>query len=99
MASREYCSNVSLELEEWSDKLHRLSETIDRLPTGDKFKIFSQVEGLHIILTELDDRLCGLMESCSIAGNAVEREVEGDAVYAQKFNLKGGEKFDYEFGG
>jgi len=88
-----------LELGEWSDKLHRLSEKIDSLPTGDKFRLLSQVEGLHIILTELDDRLCGLMESCSISGDAIEREAEGEAVYAQKFNLKGGEKFDYEFGG
>jgi len=88
-----------LELGEWSDKLHLLSEKIDRLPTGDKFRLLSQVEGLHIILTELDDRLCGLMESCSISGDAIEREAEGEAVYNQKFNLKGGEKFDYEFGG
>ena len=33
MANRIYCSNVSVELEEWSEKLHKLSGRIDQILT------------------------------------------------------------------
>ncbi|MDW7771649.1 MAG: hypothetical protein SCH71_02050 [Desulfobulbaceae bacterium] len=64
MASRDYCSNVAGELEVWSEKLHDLSREIERIPSIDKYKLQPQIEALHIILTELDDRLCDIMHSC-----------------------------------
>ena len=99
MASREYCSNVSLELERWSEKLHKLSGEIDRISTGDKYRLLSQIEGLHMIMTELDDRLCGLMQSCPTT-EVEEVGAEGaGAVRDPQFNWKIREQFDYDFGG
>ena len=98
MASREYCTNVSLELEGWSDKLHKLTSDIDRLSTGEKYRLFPQIEELHIILAELDDRLCGLMHSCSVSDEEGGTVEEGVFV-APKFNINSNERFDYEFGG
>ena len=100
MASREYCSNVSLELEKWSEKLHKLSGEIDRISTGDKYRLLSQIEGLHMIMAELDDRLCSLMQSCPTT--EVEDVVGGAGAGAfgdPEFNWKIREQFDYDFGG
>jgi len=99
MASREYCSNISTELEEWSEKLHKLSSEIDRISTGDKYKLFPQIEELHIILTELDDRLCSLSQSCQAVDETFNREEFEKTAVAPEFNLKSKERFDYEFGG
>ena len=99
MASREYCSNVSVELEGWSEKLHNLSSQIDRISTGDKYKLFPQIEELHMILTELDDRLCSLMQTCSITEAAGSRKDVAGTSFAPKFNSNSSERFDYEFGG
>ena len=99
MANRIYCSNVSVELEEWSEKLHKLSGRIDQMSTGEKFRVFPQIEELHMILTELDDRLCGLTQACSTVEEGNDRVDIANLVYAEKFNWKGPERFDYDFGG
>lgn len=102
MASRAYCENVGPELEIWSKRLHELSEKIDRIPTIDKQKLFPQIEELHMIMTELDDRLRDMSTSCSIIEeSAVPTD---DGVYPGGFsadhtNLKKGVNFDYDFGG
>jgi len=64
MASRNYCSNVGGELEVWSSKLHDLSGKIDRMASIDKYRLLSQIEELHIVMTEMDDRLCEVMTAC-----------------------------------
>lgn len=99
MAKREYCSNVALELEKWSERLHNFSGRIDGISTGDKYRVFPQIEELHIILTELDDRLCGLLQSCPTAEVGSDQVDVSNIRFAEEFNWKGPERFDYDFGG
>jgi hypothetical protein len=97
MASRIYCSNLAGELEKWSEKLHRLSGDLERIPSIDKYRVLPQIEQLHIIMTELDDRLCELVDSCEIIDEAGGgREVYGGLDLG---GMAGDEKFDYEVGG
>ena len=77
MASRAYCTNVAEELAGWSEKLHKLSSKIDNIPSIDKYRMFPQIEELYIIMAELDDRLCELLESCSTAESFGSEEVQG----------------------
>ena len=74
MASREYCSSVAEELEYWSDRLHELSNKFQKIPSFDKYKLQPQIEDLHIMMTEMDDRLCDLLTSCSTVGGLKEEE-------------------------
>ena len=100
MANRDYCSNVSEELAEWSERLHKLSSDIDRIPSINKYRLLPQIEELHIIMTELDDRLCDLMNACPTADTLDTMEVRtGKGTFA--FDVKGhrNEAFDYDFGG
>lgn len=100
MATRDYCSNVAEELESWSEKLHNLSDEIDRIPTGDKQRLFPQIEKIHILMTELDDRLCELMDSCSTVETGPSKRVRsGVAPVGKESRPEGTEKFDYEIGG
>ncbi|MBU0481764.1 MAG: hypothetical protein KKG47_11765 [Proteobacteria bacterium] len=95
MASREYCSNIAEELEVWSNKLHDLSGKIDRIPSIQKYHLLPQIEDLHIIMTELDDRLCELVTTCP----AVEGYSTKERVGRRDLNLNSRESFDYDFGG
>lgn len=61
MATRIGNKDIALELTTWSKRLHELSCKIDRLPSLDKFKLLPQIEELHIIITEMDDRLCQIV--------------------------------------
>lgn len=100
MATRDYCSSVSAELEGWSEKLHKLSSEIDRIPSIDKYRLLPQIEELHIIMTELDDRLCDLMTACPTVERLDTMEVvTGKGSFATDFTKIGKEAFDYDFGG
>lgn len=99
MATRDYCSNVAEELESWSEKLHNLSDEIDRIPSIDKYRMLPQIEQLHILMTELDDRLCDLMNSCSTAETGPSKKVRSVSVAGKESRPEGTEKFDYEVGG
>ncbi len=64
MATLEYCSNLALELERWSKKLHAISKKIDHLPSIEKYKLTAHLEGMHILITEMDDRIMQLRNEC-----------------------------------
>ena len=74
MARKEYCSDVSDELEYWSGRLHELSDKFERVPSIDKYKLQPQIEDLHIMMTELDDRLCDMLHSCGSVERIREEE-------------------------
>ena len=76
MASRNFCSNIGEELEVWSGKLHDLSRKIDKMPSIEKYKLLPHIEELHIIMTEMDDRLCSLMTECPTV-EPLEKEDSG----------------------
>lgn len=95
MASREYCQNMAEELEVWSHRLHKLSGRIDSIPSIQKYHLQPQIEELHIIMTELDDRLCEMVNECSIVEGYSSREMHGRI----NLNDSSGQSFDYDFGG
>ena len=76
MASRNYCSSISDELEVWSSRLHELSRKIDRMPSIDKYRMLPHIEELHILMREMDDRLCDLLASCPTV-EPLEKEDSG----------------------
>jgi hypothetical protein len=64
MATKSYCANMAEELEFWSSRLQELSNKFDRVPSIEKYKLLSHIEELHILMTEMDDRLCDMMNAC-----------------------------------
>jgi hypothetical protein len=100
MATRDYCSNVSAELEQWSERLHKLSSEIDHIPSINKYRLLPQIEALHIIMTELDDRLGDLLHACPTVDRMDTRDVSGvRGPFATDYAKNTNEVFDYEFGG
>ena len=74
MASRVYCSSMAEELEFWSSRLHELSNKIDSVPSIDKYRLLPHIEELHILMTEMDDRLCDMMNACPTVESIKEEE-------------------------
>ncbi|GAB4340430.1 MAG: hypothetical protein Kow0089_14110 [Desulfobulbaceae bacterium] len=99
MASRYYCSNVAGELEYWSRRLHKLSSGIDSIPSIDKYRLQPQIDELHIIMTELDDRLCELMMSCENVEGVDSMEATEHKGFDEVPFRGTKEHFDYDFGG
>ena len=95
MATREYCANMAEELEVWSTKLHDLSDKIDRIPSIKKYHLQPVIEELHIVMTELDDRLCEMFTSCSNVEGFTAMEKSNPVELFKNSR----ELFDYDFGG
>ena len=99
MATRNYCTNVAGELEVLSEKLHHLSDKLDRVPSIDKYKLQTHIDELHIITTELDDRLCEMVTSCETTEVLDGSEHISRSRVSLSPRETRNEFFDYDFGG
>jgi hypothetical protein len=100
MASQVYCSNVAVELKSLSDKLHKLATDIDHIPSIDKYKLTPHIQDLHIIMRELDDRICGLLCACdTMEGPNAKDDLGTKLPDIDPLDKNKREFFDYDFGG
>lgn len=64
MELNDYCNNVSLELTGWKEKMDGIVRKFDHVSTGDKERVVNEVNELHIIADELNERIQGLTRAC-----------------------------------
>jgi hypothetical protein len=100
MEVKDYCKNVDMELTVWKAKLYDVISKIEKLPTSDKQRMLEEVNGLHIVMTELDERIDKLRTECPIAWKPEKEEIQGKfSELTTKYNSAAGVLFDYDFGG
>lgn len=61
-----YCDNVVAELSVWKAKVYDVVRKIDKLSSGDKAKMGNQVNDLHMLIEELENRIDRLRRECPI---------------------------------
>jgi len=59
-----YCDNLIIELTGWKAKIYDIMRKLDKLPSGDKAKILGNVNDLHVLIEELEDRIDRLRNEC-----------------------------------
>lgn len=100
MDLKDYCRNVDMELSQWQEKLHTVVSKMDSMPTSAKQRMYEEVNDLHILLTEMDDRIERLRTECSISWQPEEDEATPTiAGSSRRFNDATDVHFDYNFGG
>ncbi len=72
----DYCKSVEQELTAWKAKLYDLTRKVDRLPGASKEKVLANIEDLHIIVAELDQRLDTLRNECPTEWGPVKKEID-----------------------
>ncbi|MEW6426491.1 MAG: hypothetical protein AB1568_00505 [Thermodesulfobacteriota bacterium] len=97
MNTREFCTNLNRELEGWRTRLEEVSNRFDEVPSLDKYRLTPHIEGLHILLTEMDDRIAELAESCPVGEWNFGEDAVGEPSFAMKEER--GVHHDYDFGG
>lgn len=96
----DYCKNVNMELTIWKARLHDAISKIDHLPTGAKQRMYEEVNGLHIIMAELDERIEKLRTECPTEWKPAQDETgEKFSEMSSKYSDTAGVRFDYDFGG
>ena len=77
MDVKDYCKNVDIELNAWRAKLYNVMRQMDNLPAGDKQRINEQVNGIHLIMNELDERIDQLRTKCPTEWGPEKSEIKG----------------------
>jgi hypothetical protein len=71
-----YCNNVVTELSVWKAKIYDVVRRVDKLSSGDKAKFGDQVNDLHILVEELENRMSRLRSECPTDWKADQAEME-----------------------
>jgi len=72
-----YCDGVGAELTGWKAKIGQVVNELDHISTGDKSRVVAQVNELHMIMEELDDRIHRLNTRCPTEYEPDKIELEG----------------------
>lgn len=100
MEISDYCKGVDMELTLWKAKLYDVISRIERLPTGNKQRMYEQVNGFHIVMAELEDRIEKLRRECPTAWKPEQEEIRGKlSELNTRYNDTAGVLFDYDIGG
>lgn len=101
MTSKDYCRTMDMELTGWKAKLYDVISKIDRLPTGDKQRMYEDVNALHIIMAELDEKIDQLRTNCPIDWKPEKEKIASKlADLGSKYGRTAANQlFDYDIGG
>ncbi|MDH4233359.1 MAG: hypothetical protein OEW04_15185 [Nitrospirota bacterium] len=75
MELKDYCRNLSAELMGWKAKMYDVARKMDKLSTGEKEKIVNEVNEIHMIIEELNDRVQRLQFECPTDWSPDEMEM------------------------
>jgi hypothetical protein len=59
------CKTMEAELTAWKANVYDIVRKMEGLPGGAKEKFLSNIEDLHILITEMDDRIDQIRENCT----------------------------------
>lgn len=76
MDVKDYCSGLEMEMTAWKAKLYDLTRKVDQLGTKEKEKVLANVQDLHILLTEMNDRVQQLKTECPSDWGKDKKQIE-----------------------
>lgn len=100
MNVKDYCKNVDMELTLWKAKLYDVLGKIEELPTGRKQRVYEEVNGLNIMMAELEERIDKLRSECPLVWKPEQEDIKKRlSDLSEKYQFATEECFDYDFGG
>ena len=79
MELKDYCNNLAAELTGWKAKMYDVARKLDKLSTGDKQKIVNEVNEIHMIIEQLNDRVKRLQFECPTEWGPEEMEMNAQS--------------------
>jgi hypothetical protein len=58
------CKTMEMELTGWKAIVYDITRKMEALPSGEKGKILPNIEDLHMLIAEMDDRIDQIRENC-----------------------------------
>lgn len=76
MDVKDYCKGLEIEIAAWKAKMYDLTRKFDSLGTAEKEKVRGNVEDLHMLLTEMEDRVSDLKTECPSDWSPMKKEID-----------------------
>jgi hypothetical protein len=77
MDVKDYCGSMSTELTAWKAKMYDITRRLDKMGSAEKEKVLSQVEDMHILITEMGDRIDKLNRECPSEWSPDKTAIDG----------------------
>lgn len=84
MDAKSYCDSLLIELTGWKAKTYDVVRKLDKMSSGDKQKVVPQVNELHMILENLEDRVHKLRTECPVQWEPDKIALESKLTHAKK---------------
>ena len=68
MSSENVCTNLKLELNAWKENVSKIVEKFEAQPGYAKAGVLENIEDIHILVHDLQNRIDQLEETCSLNG-------------------------------
>jgi len=65
MKARNCCKTMEAELTAWKANVYDIARKMEELPGGEKEKILPNIEDLHILISEMDQRIDQIRDNCT----------------------------------
>lgn len=76
----DYCKSMETEMTAWKAKLYDTMRRVDKLGTADKEKVLPNIEDLHMLLKEMQQRVDQFKHECPTEWTPVKKEIDGGTV-------------------
>ena len=68
MSSKNVCTNLKLELNAWKENVSKIAEKFEAQPGHAKAGVLENIEDIHILVQDIQNRIDQLEETCSLNG-------------------------------
>jgi hypothetical protein len=72
----DYCRGVEMELTAWKAKLYDMLRKVEKLSSAEREKMLANIEDLHMIVTEMEDRVGQLRNECPTEWSPQKKELD-----------------------
>jgi predicted mannosyl-3-phosphoglycerate phosphatase (HAD superfamily) len=82
MSSEHICNNLKLELNAWKENVSKIAEKFEAQPGHAKAGVLENIEDIHILVQDIQNRIDQLEETCSLNGfDDIKKQKEIDMRY------------------
>ena len=83
------CKTMEMELTGWKAIVYDIARKMEKLPGGSREKILPNIEDLHILIEEMDQRIDQIRENCTPGTGIDDIQTERQAFNASLATLRG----------
>ena len=80
MDVQDYCKSMETEMTAWKAKLYDVMRKVDKLGTAEREKVLPNIEDLHMLLEEMEDRVSKLKTECPVEWSPVKTEIDEGSI-------------------